>query len=142
MRENKVPITPTRNPITETKHRREVLLQITLPFVIGLVILLALAVFVSVAGGSNTSRWADVSIIWLIIPSMFLGLLLMVLLGALLYLLITLIRALPVFTLKIQEFLSLVYLRTKRASDLAVEPIFKIEGLLAAIRYLTGKRVP
>ena len=61
-----------RNPLTHEKHRREVFWQITIPLVIGLVMILGLAalVIVTAVQGGNVSQAADASLVYLIIPVM------------------------------------------------------------------------
>lgn len=76
---------PERNPVTHRAHRREVLLQVTIPFVIGLVIFLLGSVLVTLGPDDAVSCWGDTSLIWLIVPQLFLCLLFLILMAALAY---------------------------------------------------------
>src|SRR4030067_653884 len=83
-----------RNPITHQIHKREVFWQITIPVVIGAVIVLAIASMVILAtatGSGNVSDWADASLILMILPTMLMVFILMLILAGPVYL-ITLSR--------------------------------------------------
>ena len=85
-----------RNPVTREKHRREVFWQITIPLVIALIIVIALAILIPVVGTHDSvSQWADVSLIWLIVPQMFLALITLLILIVLVYVLAGLLKVLP-----------------------------------------------
>jgi hypothetical protein len=56
-----------RNPQAQARHRRETFWQITFPFLLLLLVFLALVVGVSwaaVTGVPDLRRWADVALIW------------------------------------------------------------------------------
>ena len=60
-----------------------------------LILLLAMIFFSVRTGASDLSRYADVSLIWLIIPSLFVALIFLVFLAAIIYLFIIVLRILP-----------------------------------------------
>ena len=78
-----------RNPVTRKRHQKEVLWQITIPMLIGSLILLVLAALaVAAATGivpGDTRRWADISMIWLIVPVMLVTLLALLFLAGSIY---------------------------------------------------------
>ena len=127
---------PERNPATEREHRRQVLWQITLPFVFGVVVFLVLAVLTGLSGVGEVSRWADVSTIWLIIPVLFVGLIFLAILGGLIFAVIWLVRNLPRYALKLQNIFALIEAKTRQASDAAVEPILRAQSFSASVKAL------
>jgi hypothetical protein len=136
-------IHPERNPETMAAHRREVFRQITLPTLIGLIILFALVflvIYASVSGNSEISRWADVSLIWLLLPSILFALLFLVILIGLTYGLTRLLHVLPFFAYRMQLFIFKIQTRIKSGSDSVVEPILKINSFMARARRLLRRR--
>jgi hypothetical protein len=93
---------PERNLETYQKHRREIFWQITIPLLIGVLIVLVVAVGVTFGSAMDVSRWADISLIWLILPALLIALVLIVTAPGLCPLL--LIRKLPPFMLRLQDF--------------------------------------
>ena len=130
------PTFPPRNPFTQQKHRREVFWQITIPLAIGLIIVLALAVGVTLASSTQASRLADVSLIWLILPAMIIALVFLVLTAGLAYGIIWLIGKLPSLTFKIHKFLIQLSVRVRKISDKIAEPVIRVESMKASWRAL------
>lgn len=125
---------PERNPRIHAAHRRDVLYQITIPFLILLLILVLLmagVVWASVQGSDEVSRWADVSIIWLIAPKIFTLLFQLILLGGITYGVIYLIGVLPPYFRIAQDFMLLVKTRTRRIANQVTEPFLKLEETIA-----------
>lgn len=134
---------PERNPVTHRAHRREVLLQVTIPFIIGLIVFLVVSVLVTLGPDDAVSRWGDTSLIWLIVPQLFLCLLFLILMGALAFGVIWLIRTLPVYARQLQDFVNLIGLRIRKITDSVVEPVLRIQSFTAklkAIRKSKGLR--
>lgn len=124
---------PERNPETHRAHRREVLLQITLPLVIGVIIVLVLAVLAALGAPGNVSRWADVSLIWLIIPMLLVALIFLVVFGGLAFGVFYLIRLIPGYARQVQDFFTLVGAKVKQGSDMAVEPVLRVQSFIASL---------
>ncbi len=131
-----------RNPATRAAHQRQVLWQITAPFVAGMLVILALVVLTIMSafgGGAVVSRWADISLIWLILPNLVFALILTLLVAALIYGLVKLIGVLPEVTFDIQEFLAIMQARIKAIADSLARPVIQVGGFWAAVRALFGK---
>ncbi len=135
---------PARNPITHAAHRREVLWQITLPLLVGILIILALAVFSVIAAiqgnSSSVMVWSDISAIWLILPTLILILILAALFGGLAYLVIRLIGVLPGYARKIQDIFAQIETTVRKLSDKAASPVIRISELTAMIQAALGRR--
>jgi cell division septal protein FtsQ len=136
---------PTKesNPVTGKNHQREVFRQITIPLVIVSLFCLALAVMVVVTNSMDQlSQWADISMIWLIIPSFLCSFLGMVLLASLVYLTIRSIHSLPVFSFRALKMLRNVQTSLLKFSNRLVEPFIKVESTKAKGRAIVhGLRI-
>lgn len=136
------PSAPKPNPVTQRKHRQEVLWQITLPLALGALLVLAAGAGVVYAGATQTGpvdRWASISIIWLIIPTMFLTLIFLVVTAGLAYGIIWLIGALPKYTRQIQDVFVLIDAQVRKAADAIVEPTLRVQSFTAGLRALRRK---
>jgi len=139
------PSPPKGNPLTRQAHRREVFRQITLPLALGVLIILLAAVAVALAAGrgmGDVSGWADVSLIWLIVPGMLFVFILLVLTAGLAYAVTRLLGVVPPFARQVQDFFVLVQYRIQKIADAAVEPALRAGALAASLRALRRKRSP
>lgn len=134
MSEFRSPSLPERNPLTHAKHRREVRWQITLPFILGLVLCVALSALALFPSAQQTSVLADVSLIWLITPLLFISLIVLAVLGGLVYAVILIIRALPPAARKAQVFLANLQATVKRIADILAEPVIKTQAFSAKVK--------
>lgn len=137
MRDRNSDLWKPRNPLTQQKHRREVMWQITIPVIVGTVIMLVVCGLAAALSSPLASRWADISIIWLIPPAFLVTLLFMVINAAGVYLLIKLIAAAPPFFYKAQNFFRRIQIRIGSISDKIVEPVLKVNGWSASARAAT-----
>lgn len=125
-----------RNPATHKAHQKEVLWQITVPLILGLLVLLALCVLAAIGPAGVASRWADVSLIWLILPMFILLFILIAIFGGTAFGVIKLIGALPVYARKVQDIFVTIGAIVRQYSDKAVEPILRTQGFMASLRRL------
>jgi hypothetical protein len=139
MRENETTTVPERNPQTHASHRREVLWQITVPFIVGIILLIVVAVLVSLSGPAPARLWGDVALIWLILPMLVVLLVLIGIMGGLVYLLVKLNQALPGLAYKAQNLVRAVQVKITAAVDQTVKPVFKIEGIRASVKSIFGR---
>lgn len=139
MNTRKTLVLPERNPLTHAAHRRQAFWQITLPVLVGsLLLLLALVGVILTASGASSGeqvqRWANISLIWLILPNLVFVVLATAFFTAILYLVTRLLAVVPGYAHLVQIFFLRVNLRV-RAFDVAiVRPLLKAKGLTAALR--------
>lgn len=125
---------PERNPIVHAEHRRETFRQIYLPLIIGIV--LALVVFAAIIilatrSLENLNRWASVSIIWMIIPSLLIALILMVVVLGLLFAISRLLGILPGYSKIVQSYFYQAEGVVSNITDQAVEPVLRLRSAWA-----------
>ncbi len=139
----KPPSTPEPNPLTQRKHRNEVLWQITAPLLIGVLLVLVAGIGVGYAGATNTGpvdRWASISLIWMIIPTMAVTLIFLSVTAGLAYGLMRLNGLLPRYTRQIQDVFVVIEARVNRAADAAVEPALRVRSAFAGLRAFRRNR--
>lgn len=107
---------------TVRAHKRQLAWQILVPFLVVTALVLVAAVLVSVGEVTTTRTWADVSIIWLIVPMLFFALFFVIVLGFLIYGIAKLLQGLPYYSGKAQDFLALFSSRTRKIADGAASP--------------------
>lgn len=122
---------PERNPVTTEKFLRETRWQVLLPVVIGAVVVIILAVLMASGADELVSDWADISLIWLICPMMFVGLLFLALFGGLVYLTIWLLRHIPIYARMLQDIFLTIQHTVRRIGDAIVEPVIRIRMFMA-----------
>jgi hypothetical protein len=118
-------------------HRRQRNLQIILPVVlsglalIGLVVLIWFSTFKS---DGDVSRWAAISIIWIIIPALIAGLIVFAILVGLIYLMARALGALPHYTGMTQDYVNIARGYIIRGADMVVRPVIALEGIIERVK--------
>jgi hypothetical protein len=136
------PLHIERNPITHAAHKREVFWQITLPLLLGILLILAAVgaiIFSVIQPVTDVERWADVSLIWLILPSLFFALLLLAILAGLVFAVSYVFRIIPRYTLVIQLYFVQAKSKIGQLLNMSTEPFLRINSLWAAIRYASER---
>ena len=136
---------PERNPKTHAAHKREVFWQITLPLVVGILLMLAVLVAIILSASqpvTDVSRWADVSLMWLILPSLIALLILLAITVGLVFVITQLLKVFPRYARIIQLFFEKVKGKIGQLTNLMAEPILRINSIWAAARRATqlGRR--
>jgi len=125
-----------------TEHRRQFWWQILLPIILAVVLIVVVAVLMSIAtlnGTGDSARWAAISTIWLLIPVMFFGLLLLAILVGLVYLLArTLHVAPPYFSLAL-TYVNRAASAIKNFSNAVVKPFIFLDSLGASLKAVFGR---
>jgi hypothetical protein len=106
-------------------HRRQVTWQIIAPVIVASLLIIGGTVLVGLAaarGPAAIDRWAAISTIWLLIPVLFAGLLLLVILAALAYLTGLAADFIPPYSRKAQVFVSQVEAGVQRGAAIAYRP--------------------
>ncbi|MEW6084739.1 MAG: hypothetical protein AB1607_09105 [Chloroflexota bacterium] len=132
-------------PIHESykRHRREMVWQIILPVALTALLIVVLIVLINIATfnqGGDVGRWAAVSTIWIVIPVMVAGLILLALLGALVYLMKRLLGITPTYTGIAQDFVHKAAAYIKRGTEMAVKPVLFLDGIGASIKAFFGRK--
>lgn len=127
------------------KHRKQVMQKIILPVVLSALILVGIVVWVSYATfsqGGDVGRWAAISTIWVIIPMLLGGLVVLAILGGLIYGMAKLLGALPYYTGIAQDYVFIARGYIIRAADMAVKPILAVNGWLETMKTFFERMTP
>ena len=133
---------PERNPATYAIHRREVFWQITFPFAIALLLILCMVaglILVGVKGLGDISRWADIALIWLLIPVIILTLISFFAVTGFIYLITRLLGVLPGYARLGQDYVYLFQVRSKKIANQVIEPFLKLRSFKAGAEALWQK---
>ncbi|HEX2980893.1 MAG TPA: hypothetical protein VHO48_11560 [Anaerolineaceae bacterium] len=118
-------------------HRRQAFWQIWLPIILGGIVFIALTVLLIVTtspGGTNAEHWANISAIWLLIPSIILNVVELALLAGLIYLMTRAIKGMPGLGQKVQYFADRMAIIARNLSDKAASPVLSVNGWRAGWR--------
>lgn len=88
------------------------------------------------AGGTGVEIWRDISLIWMLVPSLVFTLIPLVVLAGAAYGIIRLISALPGFFFKVQKFFAGLSERVLDVSNRLASPIVRVGGVWAGLRRL------
>lgn len=123
-------------------HRRQRTMQIILPviisafFFIGMIVLVSLGTFNS---NGDVSRWAAISTIWVIIPALLAGLIVLVILVGLIYLMARALSSLPLYTGIAQDYVYLAQRYIIRGADMVVKPVIALDGFIENVKAFFGR---
>lgn len=132
-------------PVHESykRHRKELTWQILLPVILSALLFVALIVLINIATfnqGGDVGRWAAISTIWIVIPVMVAGVVLLALLVALVYLMKRLLGITPTYTGLAQDYVHLAASYIKRGTEMAVKPVLFLDGIGVSVKAFFGKK--
>jgi uncharacterized membrane protein YhdT len=131
------PVYPERNPKTHALHQREVFWQISLPLVIGILVLVAAVVAIVLSATqpvTDLGRWADVSLMWIILPSLFFALIMLAITIGLVIGVSLLLRIVPRYARILQLYFELGKGKVSQLTNLLAEPILRVNSIWASVR--------
>ncbi|MBI3153749.1 MAG: hypothetical protein HYZ21_16585 [Chloroflexi bacterium] len=126
-------------------HRKQRTTQIILPMILSALLFVGMIVWISLATfrqDGDVGRWAAISTIWIVIPIMIAGLIVLAILIGLIYLLARALGGLPYYTGIAQDYVYKARGYIVRAADMAASPIIKLDGWLESIKAFLGRMTP
>ena len=124
-------------------HRKQVWMQILLPILLTVLAFIAVIVLTSIAtfrDNGDVARWAAISTIWLVLPVMIAGLILLAILLAIIYLLARLIGIIPPYSDQAQRFVYQIEGYVKRGTEMIVKPVLFVDMIKSQIKKLAERR--
>jgi hypothetical protein len=115
------------------RRRGRAWLWIGLPMFIGLVAITGIVVVVLRQGFGSTQIWADISLVFVLFPLCFMGVIPLLLLIGLSYGLGRLVGWLPAPMRQLDGFLQRAARETHRGSDQLARPLMVVQGIVATI---------
>ena len=127
------------------KHRNQVMRQIILPVALSALLLVGIVVLVSYATfsqGGDVGRWAAISTMWVILPMLLGGLVVLAILGGLIYLMWRALKALPYYTGIAQDYVFIARGYIIRGANMLVKPILSLDGWLQSMKAFFERMTP
>ena len=118
-------------------HRKQRMTQIVLPVVLSAVVFIGITILICIAAVNSTgdiARWAEVSTIWITIPMIITGAIVLAILIGLIYLMVQALTNLPYYTSLAQDYIYLARSYIIRGADMAVKPVIDLEGFIEKIK--------
>ncbi len=138
-----MPLVRHKPHLSVQKHRTQLWTQILLPVLLAAAVLIAVIVLTAldtVRGQGDVSRWAALSTIWLTLPLLLTGLLLLAVLIGSIYLLSRLLELIPPYSLLAQVLFYRVEAGAKRISTMIIRPAVFFEEIGWQIRKRLGRK--
>ncbi|HEY9088260.1 MAG TPA: hypothetical protein VIO36_08835 [Anaerolineaceae bacterium] len=127
------------------KHRRQSFWRILFPVILVSLIVIALVVLamVTTAGAGNDldTHWANISLIWVLLPTILGSLVWLAILGGLIFAMVKLLGALPNGFAIVQHALMRVSEVARDVSDKVSAPVIKTKGFWAGVHRLKDRLV-
>lgn len=134
-----LPIEKQRNPITQEAHKRQAFWQIYFPLILFGAFVLITIILVVFADRAVASKWADISLIYMVALAMVAFLLTLIVTVVIIVYTARIIKTTPYIFFTIQRFAYIMELRVKQASNVAAEPFLRINSFIAGARALRKK---
>ncbi len=134
-------LTPFDRPSLRN-YRRQRFWQIILPILLFSLLIGVAGGFTIIADGELNRLWADVSIIWIVLPLLFLALFLLAILIGMIYLLHKMTKGTPRVTRKIQTIFTRIEQETCRISNTSVKPVLWINQFQSGSKSLMRRIIP
>ena len=133
---------PKRNAETHEQHRRQMFWQVFFPLGVGVILMLVACVLpvAAVAQGGEVRKWADISLMWILLPAMFFSLIPLALVSVSVYGLFKLFLRLPGWMFRVQEVFKQIRTLVQQYADKAVEPVIQVQSFNARIQAAMPKR--
>ncbi len=111
--------------------------QILFPILLTALILVAIIVLTSIVtfrDNGDVARWAAISEIWLVIPVMIVGLVVLAILLAIIYLVVRLIGVIPPYSYQAQRIVYRIEGNVKRGAEMVFKPVKFVELIKSQIQ--------
>jgi len=118
-------------------HRKQIWTQILLPILIAILIFIAFIIFIVSAtfrSHGDVSRWAAISTIWLTLPVILASLILLIVLGAMIYLLTRLTGLIPPYSYQAQRIVYRVEGAVRKYALMFRKPVLALQELTKLVR--------
>lgn len=130
---------PMRNPTTTRRYRRQARLQIYLPLAVILILVVAGGVLLWPGSAPAARAYADAALVFLILPVLLFGFIVLALVVGGVYLLVLLLRRLPEPAYRVQLVLGRVERKVRQGADMAARPMVRLSAIWAALRAIRLK---
>jgi hypothetical protein len=96
--------------------------------------MIVLVSFATFKSDGDVSRWAAISTIWIVIPALFAGLIVLAILVGLVYLMARALGGLPHYTGIIQDYVYMAQRYVIRGADMVAKPVISLHGFIENVK--------
>jgi hypothetical protein len=124
------------------QHRKQVWTQILLPIlcaVLVFVVVIILTYLATFRNNGDVGRWAAISTIWLILPVIIAGFILLILLSALIYLMVRVLNLIPPYSFQVQQFIYRIESGVKHFAEMFRKPVLALQDITRLVRTYMDK---
>lgn len=115
------------NPETQALHKKETRKEIYLPFVLSLIGLAIFVLILITKQIGSVEVWSDISMIFLTIISLGIGVVILMLVVSLVFGMYHLIKNIPPYTRSIQDAVKQIENQVRNGAKVSIQPILKIQ---------------
>lgn len=119
-------------------HKRQKTWQILFPVIFLSLVMVAVIVLLIIttgaSGNTQDTHWANISLIWMLLPTIVASLIFLALLGGLVYLMAKLLKVTPLYAAKGQYYARRASEIARTLGDKAVSPILSVNSMQARWR--------
>ncbi len=130
---------PKPNPVTQAEHRRQMIRQVTWPLVTAILLVVGLAAALIYNQVGTVERWSQIATLFILLPAMLIGLILLGILAGIVFGLSQLLRFLPPYARLTQDAVEKVSRQIKAGAEISTKPINQIRRFIATIERLLGR---
>lgn len=131
---------PKPNPRTQAEHRRQMIRQVSWPLIIGILAILAVVVTMIINNIGSVELWSQIAMIFVVIPTLLLGLFLLVLLIGVSIGIGQLLHFLPPYARLTQDAIDKVGQQVRSGAEVSMKPVKQIQRFIAMIeKFFTRK---
>lgn len=124
----------------QASHRKQMAWQVYLPLGIAIAILAAGTIGIASGGADQTGKWAGVSIIFLILPTLAVGLLGLIVIGLAIYGLIRFQKGIPSISGKVFDIFGSTRSIVAHSCNQVVHPMIALKSWMAGVQALFHKK--
>ena len=117
--------------------------QILFPILLTVLVFLAIIVLISMAtfrNNGDVARWSAISTIWLVIPVMMAGLIVLIILLTIIYLIARLIGVIPPYSYQAQRFVYQIEGYVKRGAEMIAQPVLFADIIKSQIKKIAERK--
>ena len=111
--------------------------------ILAVLLIIAVAILTGIttfSNGGDSPRWAAISTIWLVIPVMVFGLLVLAIIIGLIYLMARGLKVIPPYTAQAQYYVNRGTDVAKQVSEKAAQPVVFLQGIAASLKAFFGRK--
>ena len=129
-----IPASPPKRPrpLPDPMHRKQTFWQIWVPMGLSILAILFLAVLAAISAGGpagpTVTKWSHLSAVYMLIPALIVGFLLLTILALIIYGMAKLLNILPVYTRMVQNFFRQAEAFVRKWSDKSSEPVLAFKS--------------